>query len=137
MPEKDRDIESLTAEVGKLADEVITEVVGEGVASNSGIVGHSVGALTEECCSELRPVGWLEVPVIVRLAEGSKPISELINLQVGALLEFEKPADSELDLMINNQCIGRGRAVTIGERFGLQLTEVGPVGEGIGGLGGQ
>jgi flagellar motor switch protein FliN/FliY len=79
----------------------------------------------------------LEVPVIVRLAERTMPLSEIVGLSTGAIIEFDKPADSQLDLMINNKCVGQGQAVKVGENFGLRVTNVGSVRDRIKAMGNQ
>lgn len=73
----------------------------------------------------------LQVPVIVRLAERTMPLADIVNLSSGAIVEFDKPAEAELDLMINNKCIGKGQAVKVGENFGLRVTSIGSVRERI------
>ena len=55
------------------------------------------------------------------------PLAEIVSLSTGAVIEFEKPSDSLLDLMINNKRIGRGQAVKIGENFGLRVESIGSV----------
>lgn len=79
----------------------------------------------------------LQVPVIVRLAERTLPLGGIVSLSTGAILEFEKAADGELDLMINNRCIGKGHAVKVGENFGLRVTAIGSVRDRIHALGGK
>ncbi len=69
----------------------------------------------------------LEVPVIVTLAERMMPLSKILTLSPGSIIEFDKPSDELLDLMINNRCVGRGQAVKVGENFGLRVTVVGSV----------
>ena len=64
-------------------------------------------------------------------------MAEIVNLTTGAIVEFEKPSDSPLDLMINNKCIGHGQAVKVGENFGLRVTIIGSVRERIQALGGR
>jgi flagellar motor switch protein FliN/FliY len=68
----------------------------------------------------------LEVPVIVRLGERNMTLREVMTLVPGSIIEIPKLADDELDLMINNERIGIGTAVKVGENFGLRLTTVGP-----------
>lgn len=63
----------------------------------------------------------IEVPVIVVLAERPMRFRDVLSLTAGSILEFEKPADSDLVLMINNKCIGTGKAVKVGENFGLTI----------------
>jgi flagellar motor switch protein FliN len=77
----------------------------------------------------------IEVPVIVKLAECKMPLARIVALNTGAIIEFEKPADAPLDLMINNKCIGLGQAVKVGENFGLRITQVGTLREKIEALG--
>ena len=63
------------------------------------------------------------------------PLSEILNLTSGAIIEFEKSSDGELDLLINNKCIGHGQAVKVGENFGLRITDIGSVQERIRAMG--
>ncbi|MBK7404200.1 MAG: FliM/FliN family flagellar motor switch protein [Phycisphaerales bacterium] len=68
----------------------------------------------------------LEVPVIVCLGERQLTLREVLALVPGSIIEIPKPADDELDLMINDRRIGVGIAVKVGENFGLRITAVGP-----------
>lgn len=77
----------------------------------------------------------LKVPVIVRLAERTMPLAEIVSMTTGAILEFSKPVDADLDLMINNKCIARGQPVKVGENFGLRITSIGSVRDRIEALG--
>ncbi|HZW10549.1 MAG TPA: FliM/FliN family flagellar motor C-terminal domain-containing protein [Phycisphaerales bacterium] len=74
---------------------------------------------------EIEAILRLEVPVIVRLGERLMTLREVMALVPGAIIEIPKLADDELDLMINNERIGIGTAVKVGENFGLRLTAVG------------
>ncbi|MCK6455554.1 MAG: FliM/FliN family flagellar motor switch protein [Phycisphaerae bacterium] len=67
----------------------------------------------------------LRVPVIVRLAARRMPISEITQISPGSILEFDTPVDSELELLVNNKCIGTGVAVRVGEHFGLKVRFIG------------
>ncbi len=55
------------------------------------------------------------------------PLSKILTLSPGSIIEFDKPSDELLDLMINNRPVGRGQAVKVGENFGLRVTVVGSV----------
>jgi flagellar motor switch protein FliN/FliY len=86
---------------------------------------------------DLQRILRVEVPVIVKLAECDMPVSRIIGLSPGAIIEFEKPAEDPLDLMINNQRIGSGQTVKVGENFGLRVFEIGTLQEKIAALGGR
>ena len=76
---------------------------------------------------ELQRILRLEVPVIVKLAERTLTLSEVMRLGTGAIIEFFKSSDEPLELLINNKPIGTGEAVKVGENFGLKITHIGDV----------
>ena len=80
-----------------------------------------------EAASELSRILKIKVPVIVKLAERKFSLAEVMRIQTGAILEFNKPADQPLELMINNKAIAFGEAVKVGENFGLRVQQVGDV----------
>jgi flagellar motor switch protein FliN len=84
---------------------------------------------------DVKRILQIEVPVIVRLAERSMPMSKILALSTGSIIEFEKPSDGLLNLMINNKCVGHGQAVKVGENFGLRVTVTGSVQDRIEALG--
>lgn len=73
---------------------------------------------------ELRRILRIRVPVIVQLAQRAMPIETVRALAVGAIIEFEKSVEQELDLMINNRLVGHGACVKVGENFGLRITKI-------------
>lgn len=73
---------------------------------------------------EIARILRLRVPLIVRLATRRMPISSVRDLSIGAIIEFEMPVESPLDLLVNNGLIGEGQCVKIGENFGLRITRV-------------
>ena len=79
----------------------------------------------------------LEVPVIVTLAQRTMSMAEIMKLSLGAIVEFDIPADSELTLMINNKPLGSGTAVKVGENFGLRITRVVSQRQKVAALGGS
>lgn len=73
----------------------------------------------------------LRVPVIVRLASRTMPVRDVLRLTPGSIIELPRNADSELELFVNNRAIGLGRAVKVGEKFGLRLTFIGNVAQRV------
>jgi len=76
--------------------------------------------------SELNGLVKLEVPLIVRLGHRRMTMREVVSFMPGTILELPKNAEEELDLLVNNQLIGRGLAVKVGENFGVRITSIGP-----------
>lgn len=69
----------------------------------------------------------IEVPVVVRVGERQMRMHEVLGLVPGSIIELNKRAEDELDLLINNKQIGSGNAVKVGENFGLRVTYIGDV----------
>lgn len=75
--------------------------------------------------ADLRTILQLEVPVIVLLGQREMKLTEVKGLVPGSIIELPKQAEEELELLVNNKAIGSGRAVKVGENFGLRLAFVG------------
>lgn len=89
---------------------------------------------------QARDIGRLlsiQVPVIAVLAKKRMKLAEVLKLSVGSIVQLDKPADDLLELMVNDQRLGRGETVRIGENFGLQLVEIGSLRQTIRKLGGE
>lgn len=87
--------------------------------------------------SKLKAILRLEVPVIVRIAERSMGLSDVLNLVPGSIIEMGKSVEEDLDLLVNNKVIGRGVAVKVGENFGLKVTRLGSQQQRVDALGGR
>lgn len=75
--------------------------------------------------ANLSQVLSLEVPIMVLLGERTCRVSEVTALVPGSIIEIPKHADDELLLLVNNRTIGVGKAVKVGENFGLRITRLG------------
>ena len=93
--------------------------------------------LPENLPPALRRILHLEVPVIVQLAERQLDMGDVLQLNVGSVLEFDKSFDAELELVVSNRKIGLGHAVKVGENFGLRISRIGTVYATIRALGGR
>lgn len=85
---------------------------------------------------EVRRLLAIEVPIIVQLGMRRMAVGEVMRFSVGSIIEFHKSSNEELELLANNQSIGRGFAVKVGENFGIKLTSISTVKETIRKLGG-
>lgn len=74
----------------------------------------------------LRRILPIRIPVTVQLAECRMKLSKILEFTVGTIIEFERLADSELDLIAKNTPIGMGNAVKCGEKFGLRVIRIEP-----------
>jgi flagellar motor switch protein FliN len=66
----------------------------------------------------------IRVPVVVTLAEKRQPISRIIELGPGSIIQFDKSCEEMLDLAVGNHRVARGEAVKVGDKFGLRVTSI-------------
>ena len=74
--------------------------------------------------TDLETILKLSVPVIVQVGERYIPLDDVLALAPGAILEMNKSAESELELLVNNKAIGTGTAVKVGENFGVRISSI-------------
>ncbi|MBT8487005.1 MAG: FliM/FliN family flagellar motor switch protein [Phycisphaerales bacterium] len=86
--------------------------------------------------ADLQAILKIEVPVSVQIASRSMPVGDVLNLAPGAIIELPKHAEEELEILVSNKPVGLGRAVKVGENFGIRVTFVGDVRDRIAALGG-
>jgi flagellar motor switch protein FliN/FliY len=78
----------------------------------------------EELPAYGRSLMHIKVPVVVTLAQQRLPVSHIVELGPGAILQFDKPCEEMLDLEIGDQPVAVGEAVKVGDKFGLRITSV-------------
>jgi flagellar motor switch protein FliN/FliY len=68
----------------------------------------------------------LDVPVSLTIELGScqLPMKEVLQLNVGSVVQLDKPADAPVELSVNGKLIARGEVVVVEDRFGVKVTEV-------------
>jgi len=70
------------------------------------------------------------IPVRLTLEVGSAtlPLSELMALEHGSVLELDRLAGEPLSIKVNGATIGRAEVVVAGENYGLKIVELDDLG---------
>ncbi|SFP95673.1 flagellar motor switch protein FliN [Sphingomonas rubra] len=66
----------------------------------------------------------VDVKLTVEIGSTSLSLRELLALGEGSVIELDRQADELLDVFVNGTLIGRGEVVTVGDRFGVKMTEL-------------
>ncbi len=134
------DVDALLAEAELLA----TEVSGEPAPDPAPVTAPPTSAIPAPTKPSLVNVPvdllrilQLEVPVIVQLADRYMEMADVLMLNVGSVIEFDRKFDAELELVVSDRQIGLGHAVKVGENFGLRITRIGTIYNTIRALGGE
>jgi len=66
----------------------------------------------------------VEVEITVEIGRCRKRIAEVLRLAPGQTIEIAKAAGEPVDIYVNDQLLGRGEAVVVGDRYGVRITEI-------------
>jgi flagellar motor switch protein FliN/FliY len=68
----------------------------------------------------------LDVPlsVSVELGRARCRVKDLLNLAVGSIVELDKAAGENVDVLVNGRVFARGEVVVVDENFGVRVTHI-------------
>jgi flagellar motor switch protein FliN/FliY len=68
----------------------------------------------------------LDVPVslTVELGACQLPMRDVLQLNVGSVVQLDKVADAPVELHVNQKLVARGEVVVVDNRFGIKITEL-------------
>lgn len=64
----------------------------------------------------------VKMPVAIELGRTEMPISEILSLGPGSVVELDRLAGEPVDLLVNGKIIARGEVVVVDENFGVRIT---------------
>lgn len=91
-------------------------------SSSSGGSSSSSGNATKD--RNLNLILDIPLKVTVELGRTKMPVSELLNLTQGSVIELMKLAGEPMEVLVNEKLIARGEAVVVNEKFGVRLTDI-------------
>jgi len=67
-----------------------------------------------------------DVPVQVSAVLGrtSMPVSQLLKLSRGAVIELDRKVGESIDIYVNNRLVARGEVVVVDDHLGITMTEI-------------
>jgi flagellar motor switch protein FliN len=77
----------------------------------------------------------LTLPVAIELGRTNMLIRDVLDLQRGSVVEFEKLASEPVDVLINGKKMAEGEVVVIEKHFGIRITNLVEATERVRGLG--
>jgi flagellar motor switch protein FliN/FliY len=78
----------------------------------------------QRSAGELDAVFDVPVHVSAVLGKSTMPISQLLALNPGAVLELDRKVGEAIDIYVNNRLVARGEVVVVEDRLGVTMTEI-------------
>jgi flagellar motor switch protein FliN/FliY len=73
---------------------------------------------------ELSAVYEVPVQLSAVLGKATMPVSQLLRLGRGAVLELDRKVGESIDILVNNRLVARGEVVIVDDRIGVTMTEI-------------
>jgi flagellar motor switch protein FliN len=90
------------------------------------LVANEMPRADAKAISKLDPdiFGDVKVELTATLGRGEMTVSELVNLAGGSVVPLETPLNGLIDLKFKDRIIARGEIVSVGDQFGVRITEI-------------
>lgn len=88
---------------------------------NGGSAPSSDATVTVE---QLDAVYAVPVEVSAVLGKSIMPVSSLLKLGRGAVVELDRKVGEAIDIYVNNRLVARGEVVVVEDRLGITMTEI-------------
>jgi len=105
-------------------DDLADQLMAEAAAATGGAPARKVDEISGLKDRNLNLILDIPLKVTVELGRTKMPVSELLNLTQGSVIELNKLAGEPMEVYVNDKLIARGEAVVVNEKFGVRLTDI-------------
>ncbi len=81
--------------------------------------------LTPEELRNISLIMDVELPVRVRIGTKSILLKDVLNMDIGSIVELDQLANDPLDILIGDKIIAKGEVVIVDGNFGVQIDKIG------------
>ncbi|MCP8884589.1 flagellar motor switch protein FliN [Devosia sp. XJ19-1] len=78
----------------------------------------------ERSAADLEAVFDVPVRVSVVLGRTKMPVSDLLKLDTGTVIELDRQVGEAVEIFINDRLVARGEIVLVEDRLGVTMTEI-------------
>ncbi len=122
----DDNLDNLADKLAEEAAAMTAELQGSGASGSAAAASSAKTSATGNAGKDRNLNLILDIPlrVTVELGRTKMPVSELLNLTQGSVIELSKLAGEPMEVLVNDKLIARGEAVVVNEKFGVRLTDI-------------
>ena len=86
--------------------------------------GDGPEAYIERTAADLEAVFDVPVRISVVLGRTKMPVSELLRLDTGTVIELDRQVGEAVEIFINERLVARGEIVLVESKLGVTMTEI-------------
>lgn len=102
----------------------ITDSDGLDLAEMEATARESGPDYDERSAADLEAVFDVPVRVSVILGRTKMPVSHLLKLDTGTVIELDRQVGEAVEIYINDRLVARGEIVLVEDRLGVTMTEI-------------
>ena len=91
----------------------------EDVNSSEGV------SLSSDEMNNISLIMDVKLPVRVRIGKKRMLLKDVLNMDIGSVIELNQLANDPLEILVNNHVIAQGEVVIVDGNFGVQITTIG------------
>ncbi len=81
--------------------------------------------LSEEEMNNIALIMDVKLPVRVRIGKKRMLLKDVLNMDIGSVIELDQLANDPLEILVDNHVIAQGEVVIVDGNFGIQITSIG------------
>jgi len=81
--------------------------------------------LSNEEMSNIALIMDVKLPVRVRIGKKKMLLKDVLNMDIGSVIELNQLANDPLEILVDNHVIAQGEVVIVDGNFGVQITSIG------------
>ncbi len=95
----------------------------------------SMDSMDEDCTHDVKLSGEemnnislimdVKLPVRVRIGKKKMLLKDVLNMDIGSVIELNQLANDPLEILVDNHVIAQGEVVIVDGNFGVQITSIG------------
>lgn len=101
------------------------EVAPVSVTTSSTPCNESKVKLSEEEINNIGLILDVKLPVKVRIGKKRMLLKDVLNMDIGSVIELNQLANDPLEILVDNHVIAEGEVVIVDGNFGVQITSIG------------
>ncbi len=107
---------------GDSISDTSTESTSSVLADN---ICHQDIKLNNEEMNNIALIMDVKLPVRVRIGKKKMLLKDVLNMDIGSVIELNQLANDPLDILVDNHVIAQGEVVIVDGNFGVQITTIG------------
>ncbi|MCF6330227.1 MAG: flagellar motor switch protein FliY [Sulfurimonas sp.] len=133
MYKYDFEVESLTSLLMFIIDEALENtLLGDSASEDASIESNPLQSSgineTDLSPNELKNISLImdvKLPVKVRIGRKKMLLKDVLNMDIGSVIELNQLANDPLEILVDNHVIAQGEVVIVDGNFGIQVTSIG------------